>query len=287
MNLRQQFENISWKKTDQLAPVVLFILILALCWKLASIFWWVVAPPQVMQPEQVSLGSQQVQVPNISGFSLFNEVGSNAAADDSIPMQLQGVMVAYPSRASSAVIKVKEVADRYAVGDTLEGTSYQLSEVYWDHVVLSQNGNNSKELRFNKLDSLYQPIPQNADGQNQNSSMPSPSSNSESTPQVPQNSSQNALGQAIDRMNENREQYLKNMGVSTSGGQGYEVTDQTPAALRNKLGLRSGDRILSLNGQAVGQGQSDVQLLEQAKREGKVKIEIKRGDQVMTIQQSL
>lgn len=288
MNLKDRFENISWKKTEQLAPVVLFVLILALCWKLASIFWWVLAPPQVMQPEQVSLGSQQVQVPNISGFSLFNEVGSGATADDSIPMQLQGVMVAYPSRASSAVIKVKEVADRYAVGDTLEGTSYQLSEVYWDHVVLSQNGNNSKELRFNKLESLYQPIPQRADGQSQSSSAPAPSGNPESTAAVPpQSSSQNALGQAIDRMNENREQYLKNMGVSTSGGQGYEVTDQTPAALRNKLGLRSGDRILSLNGQSVGQGQSDVQLLEQAKREGKVKIEIKRGDQVMTIQQSL
>ncbi len=286
MNLKEQFENISWKKTEQLAPAVLFILILALCWKLAAIFWWVVAPPQVMQPEPVSLGSQQVQVPNISSFSLFNEVGSGAAADNSIPMQLQGVIVAYPSRASSAVIKVKEVADRYIVGDTLEGTGYQLSEVYWDHVILRQNGGNPKELRFNKLDSLYQPIPNSSTGQNAN--QPAVSNSSEQAPQVPQqNSSQNALGQAIDRMNENREQYLKNMGVSTSGGQGYEVTDQTPAALRNKLGLRSGDRILSLNGQSVGQGQSDVQLLEQAKREGKVKIEIKRGDQVMTIQQSL
>ena len=45
--------------------------------------------------------------------------------------------------------------------------------------------------------------------------------------------------------------------------------------------------VLQAAAQPVGQGQSDVQLLEQAKREGKVKIEIKRGDQVMTIQQSL
>ena len=285
MNIKDWFDNISWKKTEQLAPIALFILILALCWKLASIFWWVVAPPQVMQPEQVSLGSQQAQVPNISSFSLFNEVGSSAAADSSIPMQLQGVVVAYPARASSAVIKVKEMADRYAVGDTLEGTGYQLSEVYWDHVILSQNGSNPKELRFKGLDSLYQPDP--ATKTTNQPTNPTPST-PEQVPQVPQqNNSQNALGQAIDRMNENREQYLKNMGVSTGGGQGYEVTDQTPAALRNKLGLRSGDRILSLNGQSVGQGQSDVQILEQAKRDGKVKIEIKRGDQVMTIQQSL
>ena len=283
MNIKERFENITLKKSENFAPIILLLLILALCWKLASIFWWVVAPPQAVQPEQVSLGSQQTQVPNISSFSLFNEVGATSAADDSIPMLLQGVVVSYPMRFSSAVIKVKETADRYRVGDTIEGTSYQLSEVYWDHIVLSQNGQNGKELRFTGLDNLYQTVPLNPTGQ-------APSTPSEETTQPPpqqQNSSQNALGQAIDRMNENREQYLKNMGVSTNGGQGYEVTDQTPAALRNKLGLRSGDRILSLNGQSVGQGQSDVQLLEQAKRDGKVKIEIKRGDQVMTIQQSL
>ena len=283
MNIKERFENITLKKSENFAPIILLLLILALCWKLASIFWWVVAPPQAVQPEQVSLGSQQTQVPNISSFSLFNEVGATSAADDSISMLLQGVVVSYPMRFSSAVIKVKETADRYRVGDTIEGTSYQLSEVYWDHIVLSQNGQNGKELRFTGLDNLYQPVPLNPTGQ-------APSTPSEQTTQPPpqqQNSSQNALGQAIDRMNENREQYLKNMGVSTNGGQGYEVTDQTPAALRNKLGLRSGDRILSLNGQSVGQGQSDVQLLEQAKRDGKVKIEIKRGDQVMTIQQSL
>ena len=283
MNIKERFENITLKKSENFAPIILLLLILALCWKLASIFWWVVAPPQAVQPEQVSLGSQQTQVPNISSFSLFNEVGATSAADDSIPMLLQGVVVSYPMRFSSAVIKVKETADRYAVGDPIEGTSYQLSEVYWDHIVLSQNGQNGKELRFTGLDNLYQPVPLNPTGQ-------APSTPSEQTTQPPpqqQNSSQNALGQAIDRMNENREQYLKNMGVSTNGGQGYEVTDQTPAALRNKLGLRSGDRILSLNGQSVGQGQSDIQLLEQAKRDGKVKIEIKRGDQVMTIQQSL
>jgi general secretion pathway protein C len=75
------------------------------------------------------------------------------------------------------------------------------------------------------------------------------------------------------------------MGVSSSAGGGFEVTARTPAGLRNKLGLQPGDRIMSLNGQAVGQGQSEAQLLEQARREGQVKLEIKRGDQVMTVQQ--
>ncbi|MFM6957097.1 MAG: PDZ domain-containing protein, partial [Acinetobacter sp.] len=101
-----------------------------------------------------------------------------------------------------------------------------------------------------------------------------------------QNSSPSALGQAIQQMQDNREQYLKNMGVSGGGSDGYEISDRTPTNLKNTLGLRSGDRILSINGQTVGQGLSEVQLLEQVRREGHAKIEIKRGDQVMTIQQS-
>ncbi len=290
---KDKLTQISWQHTDRLAPLVLLLLILVLCWKLAALFWWVVAPPQVLQAEQVSVGSQQPQVPNISSFSLFQETGATASnSDANLVLVLQGVIVASPRSNSSAVIKVNEVADRYVIGQTLEGSSFQLAEVYWDRVVLSQGGGATRELQFSGIENLNQPMLPEQNGTTQNSAMQNNSTSSNSVqpynPASPaQNSNQNALGQAIDKIQENRDQYLKGLGVNTSGGQGYEVTDQTPAALRNKLGLRSGDRILSLNGQAVGQGQSDVQLLEQAKKEGKVRIEVKRGDQVMTFQQEL
>lgn len=279
MSIRAQLNNIQWSRIDRVSPLVLFVLILALCWKLASIFWWLLAPPQVIQPEQVVLGSKQTQVPNISSFSLFYEAGSTATqANDSLPMQLQGVMVAQPSRLSSAVIKVNETAERYVVGQMIEGSSYQLAEVHWNHVLLKQNNGSTRELKFNGIENLYQPLePQ------QNNSAPM----NHAAPVEQAQTQQSVLGQAIEQIGEDREEYLKKMGVNTAGGEGYEVTDQTPTALRSKLGLRPGDRIMSLNGQSVGQGQNDAQLLEQAKREGKVKIEIKRGDQTMTIQQSL
>ncbi len=288
VDFREKFENLSLKKFDRLAPLVLLLLILALCWKLASMFWWVVAPPQVMQPGQVSPGSQQQQIPNISGFSLFYEQGASASsADDSLPMQLQGVVVSTPARLSSAVIKTGDIADRIVVGQMIGDSSYHLAEVYWDHVVLKQSNGGTKELKFARLETLDQPMEPVAGGVAGTSSTTNTSSPTSVAPMSNSSSDQNVLGQAIQKMNEDREQYMKNMGVNAGNGQGYEVTDQTPSALKNKLGLRAGDRILSLNSQPVGQGQSDVQLLEQAKREGKVKIEIKRGDQVMTIQQSL
>lgn len=283
--LKDAISSLSIQQLDRFAPIALFFLVLLLCWKLAALFWWIIAPPQLIQIEQVNLGSQQTAVPNISSFALFQEVGAVAAgAETNIAMQLQGVVVASPMQNSSAVIKVGEIADLYTVGQPIGETSYQLSEVYWDRVVLRQNSGATKELKFASLGNLDQPMNPAAPANAVTSPNPAINNNGMSNTG---NQSQRALGQAIEQIQENREQYLKNMGVNAGSGQGYEVTEQTPAALKNKLGLKSGDRILSLNGQAVGQGQTDAQLLEQAKRDGKVKIEIKRGDQVMTFQQDL
>ncbi len=273
--IAQKLQQFRWQQFDKTSAFILALLILWLCWKLASLFWLVVAPPQPMQFDRVALGSQQAQVPNISSFALFNEPATTTAQDN-VNVELQGVLLGYPSYLSSAVIKLNDTAERYRVGETIGSTSYQLAEVYWDHVILKQDNGATREVKFKGLDNgLYQPI----------APVLNPQAATPQTPTPAQNSSQSALGQAIQQMQENREQYLKNMGVS-GGSDGYEISDRTPTNLKNTLGLRSGDRILSINGQTVGQGLSEVQLLEQVRREGHAKIEIKRGDQVMTIQQS-
>ncbi|WP_256414197.1 type II secretion system protein N [Acinetobacter sp. 5862] len=274
--IAQKLQQFRWQQFDKTSAFILALLILWLCWKLASLFWLVVAPPQPMQFDRVALGSQQAQVPNISSFALFNEPATTTAQDN-VNVELQGVLLGYPSYLSSAVIKLNDTAERYRVGETIGSTSYQLAEVYWDHVILKQDNGATREVKFKGLDNgLYQPI----------APVLNPQAATPQTSAPAQNSSQSALGQAIQQMQENREQYLKNMGVSGGGSDGYEISDRTPTNLKNTLGLRSGDRILSINGQTVGQGLSEVQLLEQVRREGHAKIEIKRGDQVMTIQQS-
>ena len=273
--IAQKLQQFRWQQFDKTSAFILTLLILWLCWKLASLFWLVVAPLQPMQFDRVALGSQQAQVPNISSFALFNEPATTTAQDN-VNVELQGVLLGYPSYLSSAVIKLNDTAERYRVGETIGSTSYQLAEVYWDHVILKQDNGATREVKFNGLDNgLYQPI----------APVLNPQAATPQTSAPAQNSSQSALGQAIQQMQENREQYLKNMGVS-GGSDGYEISDRTPTNLKNTLGLRSGDRILSINGQTVGQGLSEVQLLEQVRREGHAKIEIKRGDQVMTIQQN-
>ena len=275
-------KNIELKQINRAAPVVLLLLILYLCWKLAALFWLLIAPPQAMQLDRVELGSQQAQIPNIGAFSLFQEVGQSAGAIETTNIILQGVVVASPSYNSSAVLKINDQVDRYRVGEMLANSGFELAEVYWDRVILRRSTGATQEVLFKGLENgLNQPI------------VPETSASSSSMPAMPSNSGmpeqpspQNEIGRAIQQMQENKDQYLQNMGVSAADGS-YEVTSRTPAALRNRLGLRPGDRILSLNGQTLSQGQTEAQLLEQARREGQVKLEIKRGDQVMTIQQDL
>ncbi|MEG1154816.1 MAG: type II secretion system protein N [Acinetobacter sp.] len=275
-------KNIELKQINRAAPVVLLLLILYLCWKLAALFWLLIAPPQAMQLDRVELGSQQPQIPNIGAFSLFQEVGQSAGVVETANIILQGVVVASPSYNSSAVLKINDQVDRYRVGEMLANSGFELAEVYWDRVILRRSTGATQEVLFKGLENgLNQPI------------VPETSASSSSMPAMPSNSGmpeqpspQNEIGRAIQQMQENKDQYLQNMGVSAADGS-YEVTSRTPAALRNRLGLRPGDRILSLNGQTLSQGQTEAQLLEQARREGQVKLEIKRGDQVMTIQQDL
>jgi len=275
-------KNIELKQINRAAPVVLLLLILYLCWKLAALFWLLIALPQAMQLDRVELGSQQAQIPNISAFSLFQEVGQSAGVVETANIILQGVVVASPSYNSSAVLKINDQVDRYRVGEMLANSGFELAEVYWDRVILRRSTGATQEVLFKGLENgLNQPIvPETSVS---SSSMPAMPSNS-GMPEQP--SPQNEIGRAIQQMQENKDQYLQNMGVSAADGS-YEVTSRTPAALRNRLGLRPGDRILSLNGQTLSQGQTEAQLLEQARREGQVKLEIKRGDQVMTIQQDL
>ena len=267
----QKLPELNLKQFERVAPLCLMLLILALCWKLAGLFWLWVAPPQVMQMPRVELGSQQPQVPNITNFALFAEQSKNPA-DDQLNLQLQGVVVGQPSQFSSAVIKANNVAERYRVGENIEGSAYYLAEVYWDRAILKNNSGQTRELFFQGIDNLDQQI------------VP-PATAPVVAPAVSQE--QQALGQAVQNLQQDREQYIKDLDVNTNNtGQGYQVTEQTPAALRSRLGLQAGDQIMSLNGQTIGQGQNDAQLLERARREGQVKIEVKRGDRIITVQQN-
>ena len=64
------------------------------------------------------------------------------------------------------------------------------------------------------------------------------------------------------------------------------MTAAMPAKLRNRLGLEPGDQVLTVNGQSVGNNPAqDAGVLKQVQQSGSAQIEVKRGEQVITIRQ--
>ncbi|ALH94559.1 type II secretion system protein N [Acinetobacter equi] len=266
--LRNKIEQIQFDKFNRITPFILVLCIVYLCWKLASLFWLILAPPQAIQLTPVVLGSKQVPVPNITSFALFSEV--NNSADQNLNMTLQGVVVGSNNQLSSAVIKLNEISENYRVGDVIDGTSYQLAEVYWDRVILINNAGGRRELKFMGIENgLYQPL------------IPDGSSQSH------ENQAEQRIHQAGKNLQETKDGYLKEMGAGTSNENGYEITQNVSSALKSKLRLQTGDIVLSLNGQSLDGSKTEMELLELAKSSGQVKLEVKRGDQIITIQQDL
>lgn len=273
--IQQWLSRFDLQKLDKLAPVVFFILMLWLCWRLASLFWWFVVPPQIPVIQPVILGSQQPVMPNIVRFSLFEEQGQNpqGQTQSNLPLKLEGVVVASPRYLSSAVLRVNDKADRYRVGDKIAETGLEVADVYWDRVVIRESSGQTREVKFGEASTTANIAP--------------PPASTSSNPATLENNSttDGAIGSAIEQLQKDREQYLGQMGVN-SGQNGFEVTEKTPAALRTRLGLKPGDRIISVNGQSLSGTTNEAQLLEQIRKTGQAKIEIQRGDQMMTIQQS-
>lgn len=264
----------SFSKLDSVAPWLLLLTMGWLCWQLASVFWLLITPPTAPQARMVALGGGSTSnIPNVIGFKLFAENSTaSGSSQPNVPMTLEGVFVAQPSSRSAAVINANNASLRYRVGQKIEGTSYQLYSVSWNQVTLQGDDGVLQQLKFGDSNaSAITNAPVAAQG------VPTPNGNQQA---------QTALSNAIQEMKTNPNAYLGQMGLSTAGGKGYEVTNSVPANVRAQMGLRAGDRIISVNGQPVGNPTSDAQLLQQVQQSRNAQVQIQRGEQTLTIQQS-
>lgn len=269
--------RVQWQLLNPMAPWLLVAVLLWLCWQVAAVIWLIAAPPQPPLVRDVALQSQPNSVPNLSAVQLFKVErpdlsASNTAAELNVPMRLQGVMLSQPASGSSAMILLSGFADRYRIGQSLKDVQLEVVAVSWDSVQLRRPDGRLVTLKFGD--------------DNPMTNQPSPVL---STPSVavsnPSARIDSALADAQSQLSSNPASYLTRMGLAATG-QGYEVTAGAPANIRNQMGLRPGDRIVSVNGQALGQPQNDARLLEQIRQTRSAQIEIQRGEQTLTIQQS-
>lgn len=289
-----------------------WLLLLALgwlCWSAARLLWLVLAPPLApalpILPLQNLTGSV---TDNSSLFAIFAEPDPVAQSVQPPPnVILKGVLLAVPESSSSALLDVNGMVKNYRIGDSLQETGYTLIAVDWNAVVIADgtakqsiismadamsldqrgmaaNAIGNQRLPNNNNNGLTSGLPQPLDIPNLGNIDANNNSDANNT-DANSNDTNSAIDKAVNELQENPASYLSRMGVMASG-EGYQVTAAMPSGLRNRLGLEPGDRVMSVNGQSVGNNPGqDANVLQQVQNSGEAQIEVKRGEQVITIRQ--
>ena len=290
-----------------------WLLLLALgwlCWSAARLLWLVLAPPLApalpVLPLQNLTGSV---TDNSSLFAIFAEPDPVAQSVQPPPnVILKGVLLADPESSSSALLDVNGMVKNYRIGDSLQETGYTLVAVDWNAVVIADgaakqsvismadampldqrgmaaNAIGNQRLPDNNNNGLASGLPQPVDIPNLGNIDANNNGDANNSDVNKSNDTNSAIDKAVNELQENPAGYLSRMGVMASG-EGYQVTAAMPSGLRNRLGLEPGDRVMSVNGQSVGNNPGqDANVLQQVQKSGEAQIEVKRGEQVITIRQ--
>lgn len=257
-----------------LATVALIAIASLVAWQIGKVLW--VFNSAASQRLQAPVASASVALPSridaqqIAGLFGQTEAAVPATAsvqDTTLQLRLDGVMT-NPSRQLARAF----IADRannkvqiYRPGDVLPGGA-ELVRVEEGLVVLSRNGQ-EETLKFDKPGT------------------PSPAANTPAPNTAAQ--TQNALGAAASRLANSPMAALRQMGLRRTS-QGYIVSITAPKDMLQRFGLQPGDRIVSVNGQAVGKDlDADQKTMSQLQQAGSARVEVQRGAQTITLEQKL
>ena len=297
--------------TTRLKPIVEqlnrfsgWLLLLAigwLCWTAARLLWLIVAAPVAPTLPLVPLQNNQVTTDYSGLYAIFADPAPATATLPPPPnVLLKGVLLAMPESFSSALLDVNGEVKNYRIGDNLQGSGYTLVAVDWNAVVIADANDQQTVIRMADAMTLdqrglaagamsNQRLPDGSQDMSapiQNMPMQDGAADNNGAGATTDNGRpESPIDEAVIALQENPASYLSRMGVMASG-EGYQVTAAMPAGVRSRLGLEPGDKVLSVNGQSVGNNPSqDAGLLQQVQQAGEAKIEVKRGDQVITIRQ--
>ena len=273
----------------------------------------------VHRPAKQSVNSAQPQknsqaaIRNLSQLNLFGVASAKvpkkpqqkvATKTTRLRFTLKGVFTAERPEDSSAIIQFGPGAadeGHFNVGETIKGQA-KLSAVYSDRVILDNRGT-LESLLFpeakGKNGLTRNPTPPRRSGSNVSSNNQQNQTTNKKSTQSEVPLAQRSLASvrspeeftevARAQLDENPQKALASVGlepVDTSGSaQGYRVGKQ--ATMLRGLGLKEGDVIKTVNGIQVGDLNSDQELLEQVMSQGKVKVEIERGNRRFVINHRL
>lgn len=201
---------------------------------------------------------------------------SEPAVETRLPLNLLGVFVAEEAEGSAAIIAEKGNAGRlYGVGAKVPGNA-TLSAVQADQVVLLRAGAR-ETLKFPKMKAFEHRKVVAATTTPTKASAPTPGGAQDFVA---------AYRERLAERPEQVEQLLDELEVEAASG-GYRVGDLSALPYVSRIGLASGDLVLSINGLAVGDLNADQLALQDLLAAGDLRIEVQRGERRFFVTHSL
>lgn len=284
---------------NRLSGWLLFLAIVWLCWVCARLLWLLLAPPVAPALPLASIQNTAASgTDNSSLFAIFADPKPDQAPVQPPPnVVLKGVLLAVPESLSSALLDVNGEVKNYRINDPLQDSGYTLVAVDWNAVIIADSRDQQSVISMADAIALDQRGMDNGTIGNQRlpdnmaTALPmdaptlDPNTDDLNNTDVPTDTPNSAIDEAVTALKENPASYLSRMGVMASGD-GYQVTAAMPSGMRSRLGLEPGDKVLSVNGQSVGNSPAeDASILQQVQQSGSAQIEVQRGDQTITIRQ--
>jgi general secretion pathway protein C len=245
---------------------------------------------------------------NIASLNLFGEQAVQAATvavdapETKLNLELQGVFNAdVPEDSTAIVAELNKNGELYRIGDRLPGNAI-LDSVFSDHILI-RRGAKLEKLLFsdskirqqftrtsaNSATAQNQPLAQNSPTTRLQQVRERIAERKQSALSNPQNQPQNQPRSKIreyvsalqKRISDDPAGLLTELGVSaveSGSNKGYRIGSEASQQALAQAGLQSGDVVLSVNGQPVGNVINDQNLINQAMNSARVRVEVQRNE---------
>ena len=259
-----------------------------------------VSPRQITQAQ-----APDIDLSRLLGSKLFGQyvptpittpkVEATKAPKTTLRLDLQGVFHGLSGVNSTAIIAQQgKTGELYRVGEQVSA-GVTLQSVLSDRVILSRRGGALEALYFDddsKLEGVKSVSASSGSGvnpANRNSDKKSRLSDAKSNLgkmiSSGRSHSPEQIVQAITTdLESNPQAALQELGLESVGaGQGYSVGRGASRDLLRAMGLRSGDKVISINGWPLGDPGSDASQIKSALGGEKIRVEIQRGSRRFTV----
>lgn len=177
-------------------------------------------------------------------------------------------------RAGAIIAEEGGNGELYRVGDRLPGEA-RLEEVHADRVILRRQGQlEALKLESPSLAGDVKPADDSA-AEDDSESRPSRERSDE-------DESGEDKGRLSGDVEEQRDRIMRGLDLESTD-EGYVIGDDAPAELLDRAGLKSGDVVVSVNGEKVGDKETDLEILKSYHDEGNAEVVIQRDAQKFTI----